>query len=156
MGKKGFRPGTANDPRYPRLCETSRHVWRDWGLVAAGSLLLGSGCWRTAGAPVREQPDAAVPTITSRPHLGVTMPIRDAAAPSPPDAGADLRRTPVRSPGSPPHDRTRDGEAARGPDAGATDSEQRMMPERRIKGGLSIQHAAEMRTKTRKKAAKDR
>lgn len=156
MGKKGFRPAPAGGPHYPRLGEVNRRVWRDWGLIAAGSLLLGSGCRWNAGRPVGQRADADAPTLTSPPHAGVTMPIRDAGAPGPdvkppplPDAGVDERQTPPHYPGVPPRDHLR------GNDGSASGLDQRAH-DRRVAGGLTRQHAADMRAQTRKKPAKDK
>jgi hypothetical protein len=85
MGKKTFRPSPDGDARYPRLGELTRGTWREWGLVAVGSLVLAAGCRRTKGeaVPVRPAPQDTSGMI--QPLGGEPWPPRaevDAAAPA--------------------------------------------------------------------------
>ena len=49
MSKKAYRPIPVSTPRYPRLVDVNRRSVLDWGLVALGSLWLGSaGCDRVS------------------------------------------------------------------------------------------------------------
>lgn len=108
MGKKTFRPAADGDARYPRLCELTRAKWREWGLVAVGSLVLAAGCRRAKGG-------SAVPVRTHQENPGVIQPmggapwpprvdaashsVVDAAAP---DAAAPIPPLPLRGHSPPP------------------------------------------------------
>jgi hypothetical protein len=123
MSKKAYRPGSSATPQYPRLVEVGRRSVLDWGLVAVGSLWLGSaGCDRsplvgaaeakgndTSTKPAKEMGLRGKVAISRLPDAGVAdakspkAQVKEKSAATSPPTEPTLGR--MRTAGRPPHPR---------------------------------------------------
>jgi hypothetical protein len=104
MSKKSYRPVSAAQPRYPRLVDVDRRSVLDWGLVALGSLWLGSaGCDRVSAAAGAETADKAGLRGKMMPTRFRDAGVVDPRAPKAANPDAGLKPgSQVRTAGEPP------------------------------------------------------